>query len=64
MNIISMEKLDFNQMECIEGGKFNWINGIGCAAGIVMVGASAGVNIFAFVTGVVAIDTYCGGVFT
>lgn len=50
-------------MENVEGGKINWFNAVGCAAGIGMVFASSGVNIFAFAVGVNAIVEYCGGVF-
>ena len=57
-----MEKLELYQMEKLEGGKISWLDAIGCAAGIAMVAASAGVNIFAFAAGVLAIDAYCGGV--
>ena len=60
---IIMKKIELYQMEKLEGGKINWLNTIGCAAGIAMVVASAGVNIFAFAAGVIAIDAYCGGVY-
>ena len=57
-----MKKLELYQMENVEGGKISWLNLTGCLAGAAMVGISAGVNIFAFVTGVLAIEAYCGNV--
>ena len=54
-----MKELNLEQMEKIEGGIEDWIDAVGCAAGITMVVASAGANIFAFVAGVAAIDHYC-----
>lgn len=58
-----MKKLELYQMENVEGGKINWFNAVGCAAGVGMIYASFGVNIFAFAAGVIAIDAYCGGVY-
>lgn len=59
-----MKKLELCQMENVEGGEINWFNAVGCAAGVGMIYASFGVNIFAFAIGVNAIVEYCGGVFT
>lgn len=55
-----MKELSLETMSDIEGG--SWIDAVGCAAGITLVVASVGVNIFAFAAGVGAIDYYCGNV--
>lgn len=53
-----MKTLSIKKMENVEGG--GWLEAVGCGAGIGLVVASAGVNIFAFAEGVLVIYTYCG----